>query len=92
MGWSMGKVLVTVIACIGSSIGNVEENVFGFEAAGKAGNGDGPRVVLEGEAKSPKSSSSRMELGCEADWAMGAPRLRPLRPELRLAEAGSCRD
>ena len=89
----MGKVLVTVSACIGWSIGNVEENVFGFdEAAGKAGKGDGPRVVFEGEAKSPKSSSSRMEFGCEADWTMGAARLRPLRPELRLTEAGSWRD
>ena len=34
----------------------LEENVFGFEAAGKAGNGDGPRVVFDGEAKSPKSN------------------------------------
>ena len=29
MGWSMGKVFVTGSACIGWSIGNVEENVFG---------------------------------------------------------------
>ena len=92
MGWSIGKVLVTVIPCIGWSIGNVEENVFGFDEAGKAGNGDGPRDVFDGEAKSPKSSSSRMEFGCEADWDMGAARLRPLRPELRLTEAGSWRD
>ena len=33
-----------------------------------------------------------MEFGCEADWARGAPRLRPLRPEPRLREGGSCRD
>ena len=77
--------MVTGSACIGWSIGNVEENVFGL----KAGNGDALEVVLEGEAKSPKSSSSRKELGCEADWAGGAKRLRP---DPRLREGGSCRD
>ena len=66
MGSSIEKDLDELNACIGWSIGNV----------------DAPVVVLEGEAKSPKSSSSRKELGFEADWAKGAPRLR---------EGGRCR-
>ena len=67
MGSSIEKDLDELSACIGWSIGNV----------------DAPVVVLEGEAKSPKSSSSRKELGFEADWAKGAPRLR---------EGGRCRE
>ena len=50
----------------------------------------GARVaVVEGTAKSPKSSSSmsRKELGCEADWGW-RPRLP--RPEESCREAGCC--
>ena len=48
-------------------------------------------VELEGEAKSPKSSSSMIELGWDADWGREAAG-NATRPELRLTEAGSCGD
>ena len=93
IGWSIGNVLVTGILWSGWSIGNVVENVFGLTVmdATNAGSGEAMEAEVEGEAKSPKSSSSMIELGWDADWGREAAG-NATRPELSLTEAGSCGD